>query len=230
MALKLGFEVGEEKHASRIIQGILLSANFILFVSGKWNSYLIISSIFVLSLFVLQTVNRRFLFLIPLNQFMNRYVKFCDTLILKSFILLSAVFLLFGAYLIYAKSNIIKGIYESIHVALLDYLPFLVGIFLIALPICWYRWGEYSVKKKIVNMLKNEPFRFTGKCPICNGYAEIEHIVLEDGRCKQNVRCYAACANFFGIRPKSFENVYECKIGFVEKVIEVPESQENNNN
>lgn len=231
MAFKLGLEVGEEKHASRIIQVILLSANFLLFVNGKWSCYLVVSSMFVLSLFILQAVNRRFLFLIPINQIMNRYVKFWDTLILKIFILLSASFLFLGIYLIPEKSNWAWCALDKFDDFIVALLPFIGFGFLILLPIYWYIWGEYSVKKKIVNKLKDEPNKFTGKCPICYGIAEIENRILEDGRCHVKVKCFANCAKFTGrIRSKSFENVYEPKIGFVEKPVEVPEPEPEESN
>lgn len=219
MAFKLGLEVGEEKQASRIIQILILSANILLFVNGIWRSSLVISSMFVLSLFILQAVNPRFLFLTPINIIMNRYVKFWDTLIIKLFILLSVSFLFLGIYLIPEKCNRVWYALDKFDDFMVTVLPFIGFALLILLPICWYKWGEYSIKKKIINKLKDESYEYKGKCPICYGIAEIENRILEDGRYHQKVKCFAKCAKDTNESPKQFENVYEPKIGFVEKSV-----------
>jgi len=78
---------------SLIIQGLLFGANIAILINDRGNLYTVISMIFLLSLFVLQSINRRFLFLHPVSGFMNESVSFIDTKILKLFILLSAFFL-----------------------------------------------------------------------------------------------------------------------------------------
>lgn len=210
----------ENELISLLTQGIFLTANFWLFVHHIWNSYLIISVMFVLSLFMLQIVNRRFLLVIPVNTFMNKYVKFCDTHILKIFLLLSASFLYLGIYLrIPEKSNWALCALKKFDDCIAVLLPLLGFGFLILLPIYWWKWGAYSVKKKIVNKLKNESYDFVGKCPICKGIAEIMNRILEDGKCHQKVKCFAKCASDTNESPRQFENVFEAKIGFVERPI-----------
>jgi len=169
------------------IQGIIISINAILFFKDILNNYLLISSIVILSLFMLQAINHRFLLLNPVNMFMKKFVPSGDTYLLKFLIILSIIFLFFG----------VGQVLEYFQFNLANLAVMISGIFfLILLPLFWFVCGYKLVRNSIVKKLKKGPYVFKGNCPICNQYAEISHEVRDWNKGYEKVKCYGRCAQY----------------------------------
>lgn len=95
--LPLDFGVkGVEKWFSITIQLTILAINTSLLLGGNIvNSYIFLSFPLVISIFCLQVVSRRFLFLFPINLFTRQRTVAADTYTLVTLIVISSLSLFF---------------------------------------------------------------------------------------------------------------------------------------
>jgi len=165
------------------IQGIILSNIILIGVSRviSFNVFLLISAVIILSLFILQSISRRFLLLFPYNQIMNVEIQSIDTHILRVF-LITSIFCFFIGLINFKVCN---QIFIDIDANLLCffYLLFIFFIsffFLIFVPIIWILFLREMTIKQIVNKLKKTKFEREIHCPVrsCDGKAKLKRNVL----------------------------------------------------
>ncbi len=154
------------------LQGIILSNITLIGISRNesFNVFLLISAIIILSLFILQSVSRRFLLLYPYNQFMNVETPSIDTYILKIFLITSIFFFLIGLLDLKICNIIFSNVDRTLLCCiLLFFIISVVLIFLIFIPIIWLFCLRKKSIKKVVDLLKNTKFEQTIPCPKCCG-------------------------------------------------------------
>lgn len=141
------------------LQVAVLVANITLFFKGYQNSYVILSSTLILTLFCLQVISRRFLMLYPIQGFLNYPTAKIDTTILRCMIIFGISLLLLGTVM--PQSSVLIGI-NKIIVQILKYIiPILIPIF----PLTWHFFFNSLVRKKLIEDLKNVETKLSVSCP-----------------------------------------------------------------
>lgn len=142
------------------IQLSLLAINTAFILQKKSNSCILVSLMFVLSLFVLQTMSKRFLFLYPVYG--NIPTPEADTFILRAFILLASLFLFLGAL------KVLPYDVKSGDEWLISLLPILAIVFIGFLPLFFWVIGVNAIRNKIAESLKDKLPDYNIKCPCCD--------------------------------------------------------------
>lgn len=160
----------EWKWPGMAIQGAVLGA-IIYYTSNnpaKFNHFFLLSLIIIGGLFILQTMNSRFLWLYPVNQLMHEPVLSIDTWILRTLIPLSIFTLILGFiynHLDYwGILDYLNSIFKTINYWLLIFL-------FIFFPILWVLYLGKLNQNIVVNKLRKEKKVqiIKGECPKCNG-------------------------------------------------------------
>ena len=184
----------ETKWPSVALQGIILSNISLIGVVGNrpFSLFLLFSAIIILSLFILQSISRRFLILFPYNQFMNVETPSIDTYILRV-LLISSIFCFFIGLIDFSACNQIFGEIDRTFISFLKLFLILSGsiILLIFLPIIWVLFLREKTIQHIVNKLKKTNFVRDIPCPEkgCDGNAKHIRKVLSRYSLKDKIRC-----------------------------------------
>lgn len=167
---------GTERWFSVTIQLTILAITSTFLLGGEIvNSYIFVSFMLVVALFCLQAVNRRFLFLNPVNQFTKERTVAADTYTLVILILLSSLSLFFGAFLGPPEHELVdaggvRSFLKCLDSILLAKIPCLAIFSIVILPTVF--WGlKKTIAKGIANKLKGEGdgkwYKFYDNCPKC---------------------------------------------------------------
>jgi hypothetical protein len=184
----------DTKWPSVALQGIILSNITLIGVVGNrpFSLFLLFSAIIILSLFILQSISRRFLIFFPYNQFMNVETPSIDTYILRV-LLISSIFCFFIGLIDFSACNQIFG---EISRTLISFLKlFLVFssafIFFILVPIIWILFLREKTIQHIVDKLKKTDFVRDIPCPekSCDGKAKHIRKVLSRYSLKDKMGC-----------------------------------------
>jgi len=143
--------------------------------------FFLFSAIIILSLFILQSISRRFLFLFPYSQCMNIETPSIDTYVLK-ILLISSILCFFIGLMDFTACN---QIFCNIDRALLSFIKLVLifhfsCILLILLPIIWILFLRKKTIQHIVNKHKKAKFVRAIPCPKngCDGKAKRTRKVL----------------------------------------------------
>jgi len=179
------------------IQGIILGNIAILAQKGL-NGFLIFSGLIIITLFILQSLSRRFFLLFPINRFMNEPVPSIDTYLIK---ILSFLFLLSFFLGLLIAHEYPSCILIEIEKFLLSKLVILITVlvFLVLLPGFWLVCLEKFSKKSITNKLKRSEYKYCPDpfklCPNCQKILIAENIVTSDNEEKIIVKTIFSCEN-----------------------------------
>lgn len=196
---------------SLIEEGLIFPAQIVLLVINAYflingpNYFILLSSIILLSIFVLQSVRRRFLLLFPKNGFAYRNTSSLDTFYLKLIIIASTFLSVTGIALkILNKSLIFDSINQCEYWYLWYGIP--AVIFLLAAPIFFWRKSEW-INDRIANDLKNYgSHTFSRKCVFSGShYCIQENEVIDKNTGKIKFSC--------PICEKTFEQIVALNIG-----------------
>lgn len=140
-------------------QTALLMANVTLFYKGHQNSYIIISSILILTLFCLQVISRRFLMFYPSQGFMKCPTMKIDTTILRCTLIFIVTFLALG--ILKPESPLLTLIDEYLIHKLKYILPVILPVF----PLLWHFFFDEMVRNSLVEDLKHKETIISVQCP-----------------------------------------------------------------
>lgn len=168
------------------LQTAILTADATLYFKGIENSFVILSSVIILSLFSLQVVSRRFLMFYPYQGALKQPTPRIDTTILRCFITSSLFFVLLGV--LKDKANFLGTIDTIIGEFLIILVPLLIPI----LPFLWHFKFEEKVRNSLIEYLKTKPLVYSGRCfnPECkNPLAKYTKTVELQNTCKITINC-----------------------------------------
>jgi hypothetical protein len=157
--LEIFEELSSQKWSAITLQVSILAANVYFLLQGDANFYFGLSVAFVLSLFCLQVVSRRFLLFYPVRLDFRMPTPKSDTYILRFFIILALLFLVLG---------FVHKEWKFPPEPLSSEIPLSIvaTILLAALPVGWMVIGGRLVKKSIVKQIKRSgPVESIEKCP-----------------------------------------------------------------
>lgn len=169
------------------LQVAILAINGTLyFKGGVENSFIILSSVLILSLFSLQVVSRRFLMFYPYQGALKQPTPRIDTTILRCFIILSLFFMLFG--MLKNRADYLSTIDDIICGLLIILVPLLIPI----LPLLWHFIFEKKVRDALIEDIKTKPRVYSGQClnPDCkNSLAKYTKSVESQNSCEITINC-----------------------------------------
>ena len=166
------------------LQIIILIIDAYLFVKGKFNGYVLLSLVLIISTFVLQTIRRRFLLLYPRNNWVGRESSEIDTYYLRLIIILSACFSLIGYFSSYSASIDRWGVFIK------SYLPFIIAITIGLMPCLFWIFSD-RIDKRVAEKLKSYgPNISVISCPCCEyPYAIQKNEVIHKNLGKISFQC-----------------------------------------
>jgi hypothetical protein len=142
-----------------VLQAVVLFIDTLLFAHGVDNGFIIISGALVLSLFGLQVVSRRFLFLFPFQSYLGQPIPKIDTTILRFFLILALSFTGIGAI----GTNF--EYFKVIDTFLRSNLFWLVPILIPVLPLLWHLVFNDLVRQSFINDMKKRSLEYHDQCP-----------------------------------------------------------------
>ena len=181
------------------LQVAILAINGILyFKGGVENSFIILSSVIILSLFSLQVVSRRFLMLYPYQGALKQPTPRIDTTILRCFIIFSLFFMLLG--ILRGRSEFLSIIDTIFSWLLIILVPFLIP----TLPLLWHFKFNEKERNLLIEDLKTKPLKYSGECldPDCkNPVAKYTKTVESQNSCKITINCEKCKKSFACYKP-----------------------------
>ena len=174
----------KDKALALVVQGVLLFAAVIHTTHGEPNFFIVLSITILLSLYVLQALNRRFRYYFPINGFFRKNTKRKDT-----YILYVLTFLAFFSFLMGLTHSISLGIFLSL-------------IILLPGPI-WFLFFSKGVASDIESEFKKKDFIVSSiHCPYCGADAVQVGSFKEGNRAIRCVKCLKGCGGKFCYGPK----------------------------
>ncbi|MFC2069435.1 hypothetical protein ACFLTP_10605 [Chloroflexota bacterium] len=132
------------------LQALLLIIDGYFIIAEEINSWILLSSIFVLSIFVLQSVRVRFLWLYPYNKFVDRPSPEIDTYYLRVIIILATLVTVLGIPT--ALDYHLDLWWDKDFIAC---LPIIGIILVVVVPALFWIFSKY-MNKRIANKLRSK--------------------------------------------------------------------------
>jgi hypothetical protein len=159
------------------IQLSILTIDTSLILAKMVNSCVLLSLMLILTLFALQAMSKRFLFLYPVNN--GRRTPQADTYILRTLLLFSALFLFLGVLKTLPEDVIDVRTGDSWLIPLLPVLAVLgMGVF----PLCFWICGTEAIRRRVVAQLQTQPKEYRIKCPSCGKFGATERRQVISGQ------------------------------------------------
>ena len=174
----------KDKASALVVQGVLLFAAVIHTTHSGPNFFIILSITTLLTLYVLQALNRRFRYYFPINGFFRENTKRKDT-----YSLYILTFLAFFFFLMGLTHSIPLGIFLSL-------------IILLPGPI-WFLFFSKGVASDIESEFKKKDYIVSFiHCPYCGAYAVQVGSFIEGKRAIACGKCLKGCGKKFRYGPK----------------------------
>jgi hypothetical protein len=150
-----------------------------------------LSALFIVILFVLQFINRRFLLMFPVFRWLNRLTMSCDTYLLYIFLLISVISTLLGLFYIFYPS--VSCLVTFASVVKTYVVPGVVILGSCVITFFWF-WGKkfnrWLLAKQLKKSLHKQPYREPAECKQCNSKnAYLERSVLSWNRGVETIVC-----------------------------------------
>ena len=190
MFKELGNMLNQKRGAISLQVSIIAANIYLIYFQNNANSFLLMSITFVLSLFCLQVVSRRFLLFYPIQNLLKEPTKMVDTFLLRTFIILSIFFLILGGVLVYSDS--LKAIEFNLRVWCWALVPFLILI----LPVAWHFIFDEQTRSNLVSKLKKKIYVYSEECPKCDKLSPITIEVLSQNTVKKTYNCECGTSKY----------------------------------
>lgn len=178
-----------------ITEGYIFPAQIILLIIDGYmilnnpNHYILLSSILIFSLFVLQTIRRRFFLFFPKNNFMNRVTVSIDTKYLRLLIVASTFLTCLGIGAEFFNFPLcFNFIFNPI-----GYFVFTI-VFIILIPAIFWKFSPQLNSKIARDLMTYNPRTLNIKCPFSDN-KDNKHIafqineVIDENRGRITFRC-----------------------------------------
>ena len=166
----------DKKYPSITVQGVLLTSSVLYLEHGGANIAVIATVVFILSLFVLQSINHRFYYYFPGNKFIGTETKSIDT-----YILYGMTFAAFFTFIWGVSNSLVIGVISSVFIIFPGFL--------------WRMFIFQKVRDKIAeNLSKENKVKFI-RCPNCGGKAILGRKVFKWNQGYEIVECLDGCGH-----------------------------------
>lgn len=168
------------------LQIIILIIDAYLVLNTKSNGYVLLSLVLIFSIFVLQTVRRRFLLLYPKQQWAGYESAEIDTYYLRGIVILSAFSSLMGLFSSYTNSM------PKWAIILESYIPIpLISLLTIVIIPCFFCLFSNLINDRIAKKLKSHgPYISVVTCHCCKyPYAIQKREVIHKNLGKITFKC-----------------------------------------